>query len=160
NHQPLKFAPDRSISERMRKWTNRHPRLSSWASIGTCALVLIAALAGFAVYQHQRHLGLEARENLGAFHDDSMRFQLSLTDRPEDSRNRFLDAVASGRVALQHYPSPDDPDFAKSRSVKHLATGDQNQVREEIGTLLLMLAHATALASTDDKATGEALRLN
>lgn len=160
SNQPLKFAPDRSTLERMRKWSNRHPRLSSWASIGTCAFVLITAVAGFAGYQHQRHLGLEARENLGAFRDDSMRFQLSLTGLPEDSRRPLVDAVSNGQEALKHYPSPDNPDWAKSRTVKHLAAGEQQQVREEIGTLLLMLAHATARANTDANALGEALRLN
>lgn len=158
--QPLKHAKDGSVPERLRKWCRRHPRLSSWASLGTCALVLLVGAVGFAAYQRDRRMGLEARENWGAFRDDSMRFQLSLTGLPEDGTKPTTDAVANGRKALERYPSPGDPDWERSRAVRHLSERDRADLRQEVGTVLLMLAHATARASADQSAGEEALRLN
>ena len=36
-HRPLKYAPEPSLRERVRKWTRRHPRLSSSTSVGVIA---------------------------------------------------------------------------------------------------------------------------
>jgi serine/threonine protein kinase/Flp pilus assembly protein TadD len=158
--QPLKHAPNRSVRERLKKWGRRHPRLSSWASIGTCAAVLLAGSIGFAAYQRDRRMGLEARENLGAFRDDTMRFQLSLTGLPDDDSKPLTEAVANGRKALERYPSPDDPNWVRDRTVRHLTQRDREGLREEVGTVLLMLAHATARANGSPAAGEEALRLN
>lgn len=158
--EPLKHAPNPSCRERLKKWCRRHPRLSSWASLGTCAAILIAGCVGFAAYQHDRRMGLEARENWGAFRDDSMRFQLSLTGLPEDNSKPLTEAVANGRKALEHYPSPIDPGWERDRSVRHLSHRDREALREEVGTVLLMLAHATARSSDGPAADEEALRLN
>ncbi len=160
NHQPLKHVPNGSVRERLRKWRRRHPRLSSWASIGTCASVVVVATACFAAYQRERRLGLEAKENWGTFRDDSMRFQLSLTGLPEDDQKPLTEAVENGRHALAHYPSPSDPRWEKDRSIRYLSQSNRAELREEVGTVLLMLAHATARADADREAGEEALRLN
>jgi eukaryotic-like serine/threonine-protein kinase len=158
--EPLKHAPNRSIRERLTKWCRRHPRLSSWASIGTCAAVLIAGSIGFAAHQRDRRMGLEARENWSAFRDDSMRSQLSLTGFPGDDNKPLAEAVATGRKALEHYPSPNDPNWDRDRSIRHLSQQDREALREEVGTILLLLANATDRSSGDPAATEEALRLN
>ncbi len=41
-HLPLQYAANRSLAERARKWTRRHPRLGSGASVGLLAAVLLA----------------------------------------------------------------------------------------------------------------------
>jgi len=157
-HRPLRHAPDRSPRERLRKWARRHPRLSSTAFLGTCAGFLLAATAGLAVYQHERRLGLEARESFGAFREDSRRFQISLTGLPDDDRRSLAEALVNGRQVLDRYPAPDDPSW--QASVRHLAETDRQQLREEIGVILLMLAHATAKGADDPATLATALRLN
>ena len=42
---PLKYAPEPSRRDRFRKWSRRHPRLSSLATLGTVALVMLLALS-------------------------------------------------------------------------------------------------------------------
>jgi serine/threonine protein kinase/Flp pilus assembly protein TadD len=160
HHLPLRHAPNRSVGERVKKWARRHPRLSSSACLGTLAAVLLVATAGLAGYQHQRRMGLEARENWSGFRDESMQFQLSLTGLPEDDNKPLAESVEKGRKALGRYPSPSDPTWARSSQVKHLSEAEQKQLREEVGTLLLMLAHATRRSSADHTSFEEALRLN
>ncbi len=47
--RPLRYAPELSRSERLRKWTRRHPRLATTLSVGTIATVLLGVLgAGLA----------------------------------------------------------------------------------------------------------------
>ena len=41
---PLKHAPDRSLSERTRKWAKRHPRLTSGASVSLAAGAMLLAV--------------------------------------------------------------------------------------------------------------------
>ena len=157
-HQPLKTAPDRSPRERVRKWAGRHPRLSSTAFLGICAVLLLAATVSLALYQRDRRLGHEARENWQAFQEDSRRFQISLAGLPDDDRRTLSEAVANGRQALARYPDPDDP--AWSSAVRRLPDSERQQLREEIGVVLLMLAHATARGADDTATLTTALRLN
>ncbi|MBO0699720.1 MAG: serine/threonine protein kinase, partial [Zavarzinella sp.] len=149
HHQPLRYAPEPSWIERARKWARRHPRLSSAAFLGTCAVLLVFATASLAVYQRERRLGLEARETLAAFQADSRRFQLSLTALSEDERRSLAAAVENGHQALAHYPAPDDPAWDSARAVRHLPPADRGQLREEVGVVLLMMAHAIAKGNYD-----------
>ncbi len=43
-HRPLRWATNRSLSQRIRKWTLRHPKLSSASSVGGFAVVCVLAL--------------------------------------------------------------------------------------------------------------------
>jgi tetratricopeptide (TPR) repeat protein len=113
-----------------------------------------------AVYQRERRLGLEARETLAAFQTDSRRFQLSFTGLPEDERRSLDAAVLNGRQALSHYPAPDDPAWNSAPAIRHLRPADRQLLREEVGVILLMLAHATANGTDDPPTLEEALRLN
>ena len=56
DHQPLKFASNRSLLQRLHKWTQRHPRLSSATSVGSLAgiCVLAIAIASWAVQSSLR----------------------------------------------------------------------------------------------------------
>jgi eukaryotic-like serine/threonine-protein kinase len=161
NNQPLRHAADSDWGERLRKWARRHPRLSSGFTLGSCAAVLLGLAVGVALYQRERRFGLEARETRAAFLADSQRFQLSLTGlADEDDRRPLSEAVMAGRQAIGRYPAPDDPSWAESRTVRHLSTEDREQLRQEIGASLLMLAHATAKSADNSTTLGEALRLN
>lgn len=55
HHQPLKFAPEACMGERIRKWFKRHPRLvSSSSAVIALETVVIIALLGFsAIRRHQ-----------------------------------------------------------------------------------------------------------
>jgi serine/threonine protein kinase/Flp pilus assembly protein TadD len=156
-NRPLRHAANPWGRERMRKWARRHPRLSSAAFLGACAAVLLLASAGVTVYQFERRQGLEARATLGAFRKDARRVQLRLTGLPGEDKRPLVEAAAATRQALSRFPPTDDPDWSSARGVKHLGDDDRRVLREESGTLLVLLAHATARGSDE---AAEALRLN
>lgn len=47
SHQPLVFAPDRSLRERTRKWRRRHPRLATGMTVAVSVLLLLILPAAF-----------------------------------------------------------------------------------------------------------------
>lgn len=61
-NQPLVFAPDPSPRERLRKWTRRHPRLSSSATIASLAMVLLAVVVGAFLLRQRQLERLEAEQ--------------------------------------------------------------------------------------------------
>ena len=62
--RPLKYAPELSRTERVRKWLRRNPRLTSSGSVATAATLLLAA-AGFALAGVRDHLN-HTRQQLQA----------------------------------------------------------------------------------------------
>lgn len=46
SNRPLVFAPNRSITERLKKWMVRHPKLTSGTTIAVLSLLLIGMIAG------------------------------------------------------------------------------------------------------------------
>jgi serine/threonine protein kinase/Flp pilus assembly protein TadD len=157
HHQPLRHISEPSRAERARKWSRRHPRLTSFAFLGTCAALLLAVVTGIGMYQRERRLALEAREAFTAFQADSRRARLSLAGMPGGDRRSATEAANDGRRALARYPAPDDPAWADSPAVARLNNEDRRQLREDVGILLMMLAHVTA---QDAAGVGDALRLN
>src|SRR5205814_3576643 len=70
--RPLKYAPELSRAERLRKWARRHPRLTSSASVAAAAMLLLLA-SGLALAGVAGHLA-SAREHLAVAHaQDRMR---------------------------------------------------------------------------------------
>ena len=45
DQRPLRWAPNRSLTQRFHKWTKRHPKLSSATSVGSLAALLVFAMA-------------------------------------------------------------------------------------------------------------------
>jgi serine/threonine protein kinase/Tfp pilus assembly protein PilF len=100
-HQVLKYAADRSVAERFRKWTRRHPRAIQYALIVT--LVAFVALTGVSLrhsYQQgqrqhyealyrDRAAGLHRAEQLAAF------FSAPRLQEAAELADQFLQATAA-----------------------------------------------------------------
>ncbi len=66
DNQSLAHTPNRSTAEKISKWTRRHPRLGSRASIAfLAAMLLITVIASALIYKKQSRL-VDAREGLHA----------------------------------------------------------------------------------------------
>lgn len=63
---PLKFAPDRSPVERLKRWTRRHPLLTSNFTLTSIALVLITVLGFSLLANKRRAANLEMAEQVRA----------------------------------------------------------------------------------------------
>src|ERR1043165_2761173 len=52
--RPLKHAPELSFLERLKKWSRRHPRLTSSGSVATVAMLLLCATGASVIGVHDR----------------------------------------------------------------------------------------------------------
>src|SRR5262249_16613275 len=149
-NQPLKHTPEPSLRERARKWTRRHPRLTSSTTVAAIATVVFAAVgigalvgwnkhvASLAVAKKEHdHLAAE-KQSLGLY--QSARLQLGLIN---DSDSQTLTRVADiSRNALSPYEVLDNPAWQQLPSFVNLQPEQQAALRESIGGLLVRWADA------------------
>jgi serine/threonine protein kinase/Flp pilus assembly protein TadD len=160
NNYPLRFAPDRSIPERLRKWRRRNPRTLFVA--GLAAVVAVAIGFGTEAYQLAENKA-NARAVTQANHTREVlartRLDLVLPGDPV-ARNR---GAARAVELLQGYGLPDDPGWRQNPVFRRLDPTAQAAVAGDLGELLLLLAnvrHADATASARPVAIADAARLN
>jgi serine/threonine protein kinase/Flp pilus assembly protein TadD len=169
-HRPLRFAPDRSPSERFRKWRRRHPRLATAALVGAASgLLLVLPATVIAVRQNQlaeRRLQVEAAEAGQAWREvapEARVAQALLATRSGD-RALIAQGLERGRMVLARYGLGDDPDWARRPLFIRLPGALQAEVRQELGELLLLMTRAEELRAGDaaDRSAGlrAALRWN
>ena len=163
-HRPLKYAAEPSPWERVRKWTRRHPRVSSSTVVGILAALVILAVAG-ALMLRVRHLGrlkaeqeaqqtgLEAAATLRRLHHDLRAIEALLGSHiPELEREQQDEGMALARGLLDRYRVLESADWQETPLVAALAPEQRQQLREEMGELLLLLAGASARRAQPDLA--------
>ena len=117
-HLPLKYAPEPSLGERARKWTRRHPRLSSSTGVGAVAALLILALAGafllrighlarLKVEQEAEQTRLKAVAARQRLHDDLKTIEFLLgSDIPDAEHEQREEGMALAREAAGSLSGP------------------------------------------------------
>ncbi len=163
-HRPLKYAAEPSPWERVRKWTRRHPRVSSSTVVGILAALVILAVAG-ALMLRVRHLGrlkaeqeaqqtgLEAAATLRRLHHDLRAIEALLGSHiPELEREQQDEGMALARGLLDRYRVLESADWQETPLVAALPPEQRQQLREEMGELLLLLAGASARRAQPDLA--------
>jgi eukaryotic-like serine/threonine-protein kinase len=166
--RPLVHAREPSLRERARKWTRRHPRLSSSTSVGLIAAVLILALAGAftlrvrhlarlsAEHQDQRNRLIAAGAVRG-LHDDLKTIEALLgTDVPDGVADQREEGIALARKVVDRFQVLESPGWQESKPLGSLAAEQRRQLGEDMGEILLLLAGAVARRADNDLA----LRLN
>ncbi len=159
--RPLRFARDRSVAERARKWRRRNPRLLAGTVI---ALVVIAAggTGAFAVQATDGRSDAEARlkadDALDRMHP--LRLDLTVTDEPISATR----GIARSRELLATYGLPDDPEWRRRDAFRRLPAEKRVELAGNFGELLTLLAAARVAAARElpayegDSARGEAVR--
>lgn len=98
---PLKFAPNRSLVERTKKWVKRHPKLTSATSIVTLALLVIGIAGASIAGSLSRAARVEYENESKQFVASAQEVRLPLTMRHEQNSDwqqpveRALDIVQS-----------------------------------------------------------------
>jgi serine/threonine protein kinase/Flp pilus assembly protein TadD len=146
---PLKHIPEPSIRERVRKWVRRHPRMMSSTSMFAACAVLVIALAGGFVARGQRLAKLEAHETFERFVDNKNAAQFLLTAKTTDAVQMDR-GVAACRAGLDTYHVLDNPDWKQQPAVRLLSDTEREQLGEDVGGLLILLAKATSLQARDN----------
>ncbi len=167
-HRPLKYAPESSLAERARKWIRRHPRLSFSTGVVAAGTLLFLVLAGAFLLRESRlaRRGVEQEaERTGALavtaryrlHDDLKTIEFLLgSEIPDAEHEQREEGMALARAALDRYRVLELPRWQDAPLVSALAREQREQVRDDMGEILLLLAGAVA----DRTQLDFALRLN
>ena len=161
--QPLRTAPERSWGERARKWSRRHPRLTSATSLLTL-VVAVAAVGSAALLDKRSRLRLlEAEQTFRQFAVESKAAQLTLYARPDDE-TALAKGEEQGRAAVARYAAT-DAGWEANQLVAALPPDRQKALRRDLAETYLLLARAawfraTRGATPDAAGVAEALRYN
>jgi eukaryotic-like serine/threonine-protein kinase len=146
--RPLKYAPELSQAEQVRKWMRRHPRLTSSASVATVAalLLVVACVALAGVREHLasacRELeAKQARERLQAYEAGTEK-ALCLVNTVADLQDHLREGVEVCEETLALYGVLDRDDWQESPAWQRLDEGDRQRLAEDTRELLLLLAWA------------------
>ncbi len=126
-NRPLKFAPNVSVRERLRKWAKRHPRLSSGTTLGLVAAVILAAVTG-AFLIRQRHVDTLEAERAR----DDLRAAVGRAYLADGPTGELQDVRATLAVAL----TP----FQNDGLTRRLSDGDRKAVRQDAAMGMAMAA--------------------
>ena len=143
-HHPLKYAPNPSLWERGQKFRRRHPRLTSMTSVAAGFCILIAGLTSVFAVREEQHRRLQAKETLTRFHDDAQTTYFLLNART--AKDQLDEGQRACRSTLGHFQVLENPAWRDGSAVRRLGAEDRLHLQEEVGQLLVLLAHAQQLA--------------
>jgi serine/threonine protein kinase/Tfp pilus assembly protein PilF len=142
--RPLRFARDRSVGERVRKWRRRNPRLLVGSLVA--GVVLAAAGAGAVAVQaadgrSDAEARLRARDALDRMH--TLRLDLTTPDDPVAAAA----GAARSQTLLAEYGLPDDPAWRERDAFRRLPADTRDALTANLGELLIILARSRADAA-------------
>jgi tetratricopeptide (TPR) repeat protein len=146
HNQPLRYAPDPSIRERIGKWARRHPRLTSVTSVSFMTLALVAILTTSLVMRGIRLSRFEAKDKFNHFQSELGEARVLLYGQRHDPEKLEL-GLNQCWAALDRYQVLDDPDWMRLPQVRNLSEADQKQLQQDVGETLFLTARATVQKS-------------
>lgn len=138
---PLRFIPEPSWTERLRKWMRRHPRATSASTVAGLGSVLLLGLAGFAASQRENALRFEAERAVLRLREEAVQAHFLQTGPSADEAR---EAGRRGERALADFGALGNPEWRRSARVTRLTEERQREAEESVGSLLLVLARAEA----------------
>ncbi|MFO0809772.1 MAG: protein kinase [Gemmataceae bacterium] len=153
-NRPLKHASDPSVTERLRKWARRHPRLSSATSLGSIAAMALLVITT-AFLARQRHM--EVLEAERARDDLRAAVTMAYTANGPATELRDIRDVVHTALAPYHIESAD---WTSEPIVRRLNEGDQAAVRQDAAVVMGLAARLTArlAANEADAVRAQSLR--
>jgi eukaryotic-like serine/threonine-protein kinase len=161
-HLPLKHTREPSLAERAAKWTRRHPRLASPATLSAmiAALLLLAISVGVHQSLESKQRELEHRRiiALERFHDFENEYYLSQDLLTSDDPIQLQEGARLAEKTLRNYGVLDRADWMEQQQVKELSPSDRERLKEQVGELAFLLARAAYFQP--QKGGGDALEWN
>jgi eukaryotic-like serine/threonine-protein kinase len=137
-----------SLGERTARWSRRHPRLSTGLTVGLTALLLLVGPATvIAVRSNQLAARRQelAQSEAVLTHEKAVReLKAAQIELAMQSLNPAFAAQGSARAQglLSQYGVGTDPRWAERASMHLLSAGQQRVLRQEFGSVLMMIAGA------------------
>jgi serine/threonine protein kinase/Flp pilus assembly protein TadD len=159
--RPLKYAPELSLAERLRKWVRRHPVVTSSGSVAVAATLLLAG-AGAGLVAVRQHLA-QVREDLQvaraqdrkrAYEAGTIR-ALCLVNTTCDLDHGLLPGKSACEETLALYVVLDRDDWQDGPDWRRLSEEDRRRLGEDTRELLLLLAWSRVRLHPDDRAALE-----
>ncbi len=139
-HLPLKYAPERSIGERLAKWSARHPRLSSATSVATLAAALLV-MGSVLIWQRGEHIArLNVESKFLQFHNELPRAITALSSPGYEPELLSSGLQQSARLLNQWHVDADD--WQQLSEVDRLDDGSRKRLRRELAKLAYSMADA------------------
>jgi tetratricopeptide (TPR) repeat protein len=163
--QPLRYAPELSRVERVRKWFRRHPRLTSSVTVATVAAGLLAGVAwsltgirrNLEAAQEQLETA-QAAERKRAFEAGTQR-ALCLVNTTADMQDHLRQGSKACRDTLALYGVLDRANWQERPEWRRLEPEDRLRLGEDTRELLLLLAWTVVRESPAKEGLGRALAL-
>lgn len=147
-NRPLKYAPEPSPRERLRKWARRHPRLASSGAVGALAALLLLGAGGAAAYARERTRSLEARGRL-ADHQAAFRDAQAFLDDRTRSGTRLDEGLGKLHTVLAGYGVPADPgapdEWRSAPALRRLPDAERERVTGDVGETFFLMAQVSLL---------------
>jgi serine/threonine protein kinase/tetratricopeptide (TPR) repeat protein len=157
---PLCHALEPSVRERLSKWTHRHPRLGSPVTISALLLAAAFALGGLLAWQkyHEvHHEKVIVQVDLARTRGDLTRLHASLEQQRRRGEVHAVQALCDlgpgepgedntrCRALLHRYGILDNPSWQETPEVQQLSPDEREQLRQDAGELLYLLARSELL---------------
>jgi serine/threonine protein kinase/Tfp pilus assembly protein PilF len=150
--RPLLHAPELSGGERLRKWSRRHPRLTTAGVVALAASLLLLVL-GCGLLAVRARLGdAEARERKQAFQSGTLEALCLLHTALEHQDNQRLGAQVCIRT-LARYGLEEGKSWPGHPDWERLSPAEGREVAEDARELLLLLARARVQLCPGDPQT-------
>ena len=159
DERPLKYAPELSRVDRVRKFFRRHPRLTTSGPVLAAAmavlLVVVAALIGARSHLAEAgtRLGKAQAEERKRAHDAGAVRALCLVNTILGRQDHLRQGIAVCEQTLALYRLPDGRPCEEHPDWARLAPEDRRQLAEDHRELLLLLAGARVRLARGDRPT-------
>jgi serine/threonine protein kinase/tetratricopeptide (TPR) repeat protein len=154
--RPLKYAPELSKTEQVRKWLRRHPRLTSSGAVALAASLILVA-GGAAFVGVQRHLATATEELQTAraveckrdYEQGTVR-ALCLVNMTTDIEDHLRQGIEVCEKTLALFGVLDRDDWQRRPEWVRLDAEDRQRLAEETRELLMSLAWARVRSHAGD----------
>jgi tetratricopeptide (TPR) repeat protein len=154
--QPLAFAPEPDLAERLGKWARRHPRACSATTIGTLACALLVVCAGAAGVAARRHEATQARVRWAEFQAHAREAEV-LTNTRSGPVEHLPAGIAEARKALELFAIEPGLPWPKGGELRGLDEATRRELRRRVPELLVhvLRAQLRLVAQRHDRAAFE-----
>ncbi len=163
-NQPLQHTPDRSLTERMRKWARRHPAWLSGSSISAFAAVLLLGVVGLLLMVGGQMRRSEAFRQLEFLQQQLPEMRMMVSSQLSDPAIRE-DVTGRLHALVASYGVTGSEDWQQNWLVRWLPEERQAELRQNMAEVLYLLAavewpFVDGDAARDPAAVASALRWN
>lgn len=137
--RPLKYAPEPSWKERLRKWRRRHRQLASMTAVVVASSCIIALLVAGLMVRDLRLKRVAAADSLQQFLADAKTVQFEL-NQPNLSVRQIDAGTAHCRELLARYGIPELDHWHTPHNLRLLSSDDRLKLGDAAVDLLLLWA--------------------